>query len=86
MMARSTAGACARPHPRTAIKPRTPNVEPRTLCLTPTSFDNSKATYFNDGWVDEDADIMSKFFGGGKKKGGGEPAKKEGGGFKWPWE
>ena len=36
-----------------------------------TSFDNSKATYFEDGLVDEDADVMGKlgrFFGGGKKK------------------
>ena len=35
------------------------------------SFDNSKATYFEDGLVDEDADVMGKlgrFFGGGKKK------------------
>ena len=26
------------------------------------SFDNSDATYFEEGWVDEDADVMSKFF------------------------
>ena len=35
------------------------------------SFDNSKATYFEDGEVDEDADVMGKmmrFFGGGKKE------------------
>ena len=34
------------------------------------SFDNSKATYFEAGLVDEDADVMGKigrFFGGGKK-------------------
>ncbi|KAJ1453485.1 hypothetical protein M885DRAFT_524436 [Pelagophyceae sp. CCMP2097] len=35
------------------------------------SFDNSKATYFEGGYVDDSADFMGqlgKFFGGGKKK------------------
>jgi len=34
------------------------------------SFDNRDATYFEEGYVDEDSDIMGKFgklFGGGKK-------------------
>lgn len=34
------------------------------------SFDNSDATYFEQGYVDEDADVMGKLgrlFGGGKK-------------------
>lgn len=34
------------------------------------SLDNSKGTYFEDGLVDESADVMkqlSSFFGGGKK-------------------
>ena len=52
------------------------------------SFDNSDATYFEEGWVDDDADVMGKFFGGGKKKAasGGKAGEDKAAGFKWPWE
>ena len=52
------------------------------------SFDNSDATYFEEGWVDDDADVMGKFFGGGKKKAasGGKAGEDKSAGFKWPWE
>ena len=49
------------------------------------SFDNSDATYFEEGWVDDDADVMGKFFGGKKKASSGEADEKSAG-FKWPWE
>ena len=47
------------------------NFQSKKTGKTYNSFDNRDATYFNEGYVDEEADVMAKFskmFGGGKKK------------------
>uniref|UniRef100_A0A7S2CPV8 Uncharacterized protein n=1 Tax=Octactis speculum TaxID=3111310 RepID=A0A7S2CPV8_9STRA len=47
------------------------NFESKVTGKKYTSYDNRDNTYFEEGYVDEDADVMgkmSRFFGGGKKE------------------